>query len=936
MISVDWSGSRPNIRTASRRSSAGEEDLDQSEDKIPSGTSSPSPSGTGSGSTSPLLSLPGNTRPSRYRGLSWTSTSSMSLPRVITEKARSAPIPMRRRLILKCLIFFMAASSFILLSGTLRRGRGWAANKTEALRSISKLLPGGHWSTAKIEGASYGSSWPIEGYSAKLPSLVPRIKSYDGLLETRGEVLDTFISQGRVALGSVVDLSEHSKIDGLWFYVNGSDPRHALARQFYVNRPDNFFISPETSLPDGVGTWDGPVTNEEEEGIEFGDEPEGEDPEASGSEKKESDVKGQQPGFAKRKGSPKLEKRASFNKQMQNTNNRFRDNGELKYSLRSARQYFGNSLGTQHLVTTDFWQNGFPDPSSTDGSELSGSDSYQKVYSEWKNGKVSEELPGETMESDVLSVEGGLKRNGQLPQWLNTSSPNVAVGDDAGKPGKVLFRVHHDWNMARPLTPIPGMSKEETERRSLQWKLATLPTFNSMSAEAVLGLDVPGLSEFFFYSNDDMFFQRRMSAADFFTPIYGPVLRMNPQYMIAPEEHPETRLGEGPSLFWSNFLVSKRFGTKKRAWFQHFQKTYSRPHLLESRTMWPEEFDDAAAHRFRGGGVQANSHFLTYHFMIERHREALLWSFFVLRLDSAGSGRYSDSDVQRARKEMGSTSENGDIVKVPMPKRVTLDHIDETLEITHLNRPKSTTYLFSSMDGSASARMPADEPDMPWSDFSKREDRVACKLDIGSCWPAGERDAATVFKRFSFERPECGDCLITHLVGQSGKQGLNAFLPPKNSEFPLSRSAGRVAKNKAAKASLETTPHLPLGKDFKEVDFSLASVAKTTGWDQGSAGSRRQFAVRMIQRYNYIIGQSSAFYWSLKTPTNTKEGLQGLRVLKDERRGPSMICLNDDLEKGAKGRKQVHKYLNEWFEESFPQPLPFEKAQPKHGPLNRS
>lgn len=66
-----------------------------------------------------------------------------------------------------------------------------------------------------------------------------------------------------------------------------------------------------------------------------------------------------------------------------------------------------------------------------------------------------------------------------------------------------------DWNMARPLSSPPTGNRTLQELTSLRWKLATLPTFNSMSAEAVIGLDVPGLSETFFYSNDDMFFNAR-------------------------------------------------------------------------------------------------------------------------------------------------------------------------------------------------------------------------------------------------------------------------------------------------------------------------------------------------------------------------------------------------------------------------------------------
>ena len=54
----------------------------------------------------------------------------------------------------------------------------------------------------------------------------------------------------------------------------------------------------------------------------------------------------------------------------------------------------------------------------------------------------------------------------------------------------------------------------------------SVPTFNSVVIEHRLH-KIPGLAEHFLYSNDDMFFNRAVTPADFFTPDGLPVMRLN-------------------------------------------------------------------------------------------------------------------------------------------------------------------------------------------------------------------------------------------------------------------------------------------------------------------------------------------------------------------------------------------------------------------------
>lgn len=95
-----------------------------------------------------------------------------------------------------------------------------------------------------------------------------------------------------------------------------------------------------------------------------------------------------------------------------------------------------------------------------------------------------------------------------------------------------------------------------------------------MCQYTALGLEVRDLSEAFVYSNDDMFLGGRryyihsgrlcdhirfsftcsnlpataFSASDFFTPLYGPVLRMSTTFLVGSDEEPEARVGVGVNL----------------------------------------------------------------------------------------------------------------------------------------------------------------------------------------------------------------------------------------------------------------------------------------------------------------------------------------------------------------------------------------------------
>ena len=73
----------------------------------------------------------------------------------------------------------------------------------------------------------------------------------------------------------------------------------------------------------------------------------------------------------------------------------------------------------------------------------------------------------------------------------------------------------------------------------------------------------------------------------------------------------------------------------------------------------------------------ANSHFLTFHYIIERHREALLWSFFMLKWRTSGQSEYSDGDLKQIKRALGAKDEHQRPVSVKMPIRRSLQNIHD-------------------------------------------------------------------------------------------------------------------------------------------------------------------------------------------------------------------------------------------------------------------
>ncbi|EPS98615.1 hypothetical protein FOMPIDRAFT_59328 [Fomitopsis schrenkii] len=534
----------------------------------------------------------------------------------------------------------------------------------------------------------------------------------------------------------------------------------------------------------------------------------------------------------------------------------FRDHDELRHSFRSVLAAFRQHVSRILLLTSDF---PVPPPNIT----LSAS---------W--------------------------RLSQLPQWLDLAKQTRSGWSD----GDVsLDIIHH----AEIFQPYYGTN------------------FNSLAIESQLG-HIKGISDHFVYMNDDLFFGVSLQPATFYTPAYGIVLHLVPSLMVPPDGPTAETKGEWRGMTESNLMLSQRFGARHRPYVMHEAKIVSAPILAELETIWPAAFERSASHLFRetagpGTPPDINTLLLHAHFIIERAREALLWSWAVGKVGGVDD-RWGADEARRAWMEVSAAglSAMGEVL-VKAGHRYTLEkeRVENTLKESGLEGGLgATSYVFSSLDGYAYAWLGEgrDSFHRLTPDISS-DDLPSCTISYHECFEGYSR-ASDVFKHIAFEKPQCGDCgillprspVISALSRASGPLGVSVFLPPQER-----RIADLSAKQPGTVDAQNTIPHLPLVSRYEDGDFSLRGV-------MGAAGERniRTWVERVLQRYRYVVGDTPAKFEMLIRKEQAEMMLNDLDAMGDV----ALICINDDLEKGEE--ESVAPLFGGWQERRWPTPAEWE------------
>ncbi|THJ67945.1 sugar phosphotransferase [Arthrobacter echini] len=126
---------------------------------------------------------------------------------------------------------------------------------------------------------------------------------------------------------------------------------------------------------------------------------------------------------------------------------------------------------------------------------------------------------------------------------------------------------------------------------------SVLPTYNSQAVEAQLQ-HIPGLSEHFLYSNDDMFFGRPVAPDLFFSP--GGVTKfIEADVRIGLGENDAERSGFENAARVNRRLLHERFGRITTRHLEHAVTPLRKSVLLEMEAEFSAEFAATAASRFR-------------------------------------------------------------------------------------------------------------------------------------------------------------------------------------------------------------------------------------------------------------------------------------------------------------------------------------------------
>ncbi|KAJ7034915.1 hypothetical protein C8F04DRAFT_1100487 [Mycena alexandri] len=588
---------------------------------------------------------------------------------------------------------------------------------------------------------------------------------------------------------------------------------------------------------------------------------------------------------------------------------RFREHDELRYSLRAARNVTRRWPGgsTTHIVSGDVR---YPDSAAHSHSAL-GEDGVDGGEDEHEHEQQ--------------------QRLGLVPQWLDLK---CALGRGAREGDVDMFeteqlqsrsslnarapqiRFHHHSELFRlsstPETPL-NQSATQALRNATEWLNSTVPSFNSFAIESQLAhLNPEEVSDQIIALNDDQFLTRSFPPHAFHSPLYGPVFRLGTLLVDADARGEEDGGGEWRALHWTAWVLDQRFGARRRPYVLHYARALSLPLLHELALALPTFFDFTPLSRFRGmhavkGEFEVNTIFAATHYIVERHREALLWSWVVGKWGGGPGGDESSPNqagILDRNKKRGMWAELGgaqgrDTVRLRRRERVAPDDVEVNLVMAGLLaddkdeagdgfQDAQTTFRWLSIDG-----------------YSTSYRRVSASTVIrrSECIVDRVEDAWDMFRRVVKEKPACGDSIIAALM-RTSTRGLSVFLPPPSAPLTLSSHShsNSTARPDRPPLSHQNPLILPLALPPHAPPFPA---------------DPRAFAVRLLMRYAYAVADTPSIFMSLTSAAQTKRLLAGAD--RNERAG--FLCVNDDLpDAGGEGEK-VDGMLRRWFEKRWGEKL---------------
>lgn len=571
---------------------------------------------------------------------------------------------------------------------------------------------------------------------------------------------------------------------------------------------------------------------------------------------------------------------------------------------------------------------------------------------------------------------------GQVPSWLDK---------DAAIIGNKSVLLHHDANFFKPGV---GDGIELSEEDISDWRKAVIPSFSSLAEESQIHNIDNTSSDQLIYYNDDFLTMRRLAVSDFTTPLFGPVIRTFTRMtsMYVPAENTFYRYtnptGEEPGIKRAAWVLGQRFGLRPYYYITHHPRSLSLPLLLEAAQTFPDAFTNTALSRFRAQRdvpPQIQAVFLGSWYVVERHREALLWSWAVAKWGGKDGILTSTEKTLMWEELAGKPSPSSYGLKIGVPVRVPIERMDAFAK-SDMDVPTSTEYSFSSKDGYALSYVNSmwfwNRPRHGYPDLSrglaqsevttgstkktkfikspKHRAAQMCAIVHSECFGSLDADetASDFFKRIAFENPKCGDCIIPALIDASGVTGIHKFLPRHSSE--------PIYEDDDEGPARTVPPHLPLTSTWKTTNFSISDVIQPD--TVGPSMTLRTWCGRLIQRYSYVLGSTGSEFFKVEREDSFVSKLDDMRriaqqdvdsttqysfnedsqfseqendtTMRDsglqspwnpemgEGQGPlAFLCLNDDIKETGEARERVDQTYLDFFEEMWPEKMSFERDE---------
>ncbi|KAG8814552.1 hypothetical protein FRC17_001079 [Serendipita sp. 399] len=342
--------------------------------------------------------------------------------------------------------------------------------------------------------------------------------------------------------------------------------------------------------------------------------------------------------------------------------------------------------------------------------------------------------------------------------------------------------------------------------------------------------------------------------------------------------------------------------------------------------------------------------FLFTHFVVERSREGMLWSWIVASLgtDEDEFGEEQRETAWRVLTKDVEVDADTEETMVEHPQRGTRS-LDVLVERRHTMEPwrigwrlgesgdhlEGATYLFSSQDGDAYSYYD-DMDGVEWcagstcwpqlwngdyfpTNVTDRQKWASCTIDWDVCFDPKIQRAGELFRHVAFGKRECGDCILKALVRASGPLGLSALLPSPERIYHHRRKSGDdgMAKGTVPVGSDHVSPHLPLTTEWRSTDFSLSSVFASGFWDQPHGVRLREWVQRLLEKYRYVLADTDNIFMVIHDPVDAERTFADV----DDHPSVPLVTINDDVNES---HEKTDRRIREWLGQRWSTPAAWE------------